>query len=190
MAKREFKRPKSKFLDPKILDTTARMVLEFLSEEGTKGAVGGGFAMQVYGSPRLTGDVDLVVEALPKGEAPFKPGEALTFGGRQYKTAKGVDVDLITRTDAFKALYEEALAKAILTDEGLPVLSPEYLAVAKFVAGRPKDEGDLIWLLQQEDLVNRKEALEITERLVGGQFARNSFQSFMQEADWKSARGQ
>ena len=190
MAKREFKRLKSKFLDPQILDTTARMVLEFLSAEGTKGAVGGGFAMQIYGSPRLTGDVDLVVEALPQGEAPFKPGEALTFGGRQYKTAKGVEVDLITRTDAFKALYDEALEKSILTDKDLPVLAPEYLAVAKFVAGRPKDEGDLIWLLQQDDLVNREETLEIAERLVGGQFARNSLQSFIEEADWKSAREQ
>ncbi len=188
MAKRRFKRAKQRFLDPAVLEATVRMTLDLLEQADIKGAVGGGYAMQIYGSPRLTGDVDLVVSGLPTDPSPLKPMKDLTFGGRQYKTPQGVEVDLIERRDHLTTLYEEALQNSVLTEDGLSILSPEYLAVAKFAAGRPKDEDDLIWLLQQRDLVDRNQALDITERLVGGKFARDSLKSFIDEADWRAER--
>jgi hypothetical protein len=188
MSKRKIRRAPQKFLAPEVLEATARMTLDLLSQAGIKGAVAGGYAMQIYGSPRLTGDVDLVVERVLGKSESLEPVKVITFGGKQYKTPQGVEVDLIDRKDHFRALYQEALESSVVTDDGLQVLSPEYLAVAKFVAGRPKDEDDLVWLLQQKGLVDRPAALEIVERLVGGQFAREALRSFVDEADWRSER--
>jgi hypothetical protein len=188
MAKRRFKRAKQRFLDPEVLDATSRMAIALLARAGIEGAVGGGYAMQVYGSPRLTGDVDLIVGELPSDPRPLQEEKRLTFGGCQYRTPEGVEVDMIERKDHLKGLYGEALQNAVMTEDGLPILSPEYLAVAKFAAGRPKDEDDLVWLLQQPDLVDRVKALDIAERLVGGKFARDSLKSFIDEADWRAER--
>lgn len=188
MAKRRVRRPTQSFLDPAVLDATSRMSIDLLARAGINAAVGGGYAMQIYGSPRLTGDVDLVVEDLPQDPRPLKKEKDLTFGGGQYRTPDGVEVDLIARDDHLKALYEEALANAVVTEDGLPILAPDYLAVAKFAAGRPKDEDDLVYLLQQPGLVDRDKALDIAERLVGGKFARDSLKSFIEEADWRTER--
>ncbi len=189
MTKPKYSRPKKRFLSPEVLEATTKMTFALLEASGVKGAVVGGYAMQFYGSPRLTGDVDLVVSEIPTDMNPLKPIKGLTFGGHQYKTPDGVDVDLIARSDEFRSLYEEALENAVVVENDFPVLTPEYLAVAKMVAGRPKDEGDLLWLLEQPDLVDRKRALDIAGRLLGGRFAQDSLQSAMDEADWRIQKG-
>ncbi len=151
-------------------------------------AVAGGYAMQIYGSPRLTGDVDFIASEAPADMRIFRRIKPLSFGGYRYLSADGVELDLISRVDHLMGLYEEALDRAVSTEDGLPIVAPEYLAVIKFAAGRPKDEDDLVWLLQQKDLVDRKKALDIAEKFLGGRFGRDSFQSFVDEADWRSER--
>ena len=189
MAKpRKYKSSKSKFLAPEVLDSTARLALEIVHSKNIQAAVAGGYAMQIYGSPRLTGDVDLISAEAPRDMGVFRLVEPLTFGGRRYVSADGVEVDLIKREDYLKGLYQEALEKAVETEDGIPIVTPEYLAIIKLAAARPKDEDDLVWLLQEPDLVDRGKALEIADRLLGGRFARDSFQSFMDEADWRTER--
>lgn len=144
--------------------------------------------MQIYGSPRLTGDVDLISAEAPADMGIFRTIQSLTFGGRRYLTADNVELDLIKRSDYLKGLYQEALEQAVATEDGLPIVAPEYMAVIKFAAGRPKDEDDLVWLLQQGNLVDRKKALDVAERFLGGPFGRESFQSFIDEADWRTER--
>lgn len=185
---KKYKRASSKFLSPEVLEATARMTMDLTVNLGIDAAVAGGYAMQVYGSPRLTGDVDLIASEAPKELKPLKSVRSLSFGGMRYKSLEGVEIDLIERADDLKGLYEQALAKAIETDDGLRVISPDYLAVIKFAAGRPKDEDDLIWILQQPDLVDRENAINIAYRYLGGRYAKDSFQSFIDEADWRSER--
>jgi hypothetical protein len=182
------KRSKSKFLSPETLERTARMALELLRDHGIAAAVVGGYAMQMYGSPRLTGDVDMISSDTPVQPSGLRATKPLTFGGRRYVTNEGVELDLIVRSDQFQALYQEALTNALITEDGLPVVSPEYMAPIKLAAGRPKDEDDLIWIFQQENLVDRAKALDIADRLLGGQYAKASLQSFIDEADWRSDR--
>lgn len=54
---------KRQFLSPERLDKGAAAVLEAAKKERVDVAIGGGYALQIYGSPRLTGDVDIVADA-------------------------------------------------------------------------------------------------------------------------------
>lgn len=143
--------------------------------------------MQLYGSPRITSDVDVVAGALPSSLTPKKP---LSFGGMIYETPAKIDVDWIVRSDEYRQLYEEALDNAVMTDRGFAVVTPEYLAAMKLAAGRPKDEYDLTFLLSEKGLVNRALAIDIVRRNVGGRFAVDQFKSFIDEADWRASRPQ
>lgn len=185
---RKYARKAERFLAPEVLERTAQMTMSLVRERGFLAVVGGGYAMQIYGSPRLTGDVDIVSQEAPEDIYPLRPVGTLSFGGRRYMSPEGVEVDLIVRKDHFRGLYVEALDHAAETEDGLPIVSPEYLAVMKFAAGRPKDEDDLVWLLQQPGLVDREKALDIAEHTMGGPFAREAFQSFLDESDWRSER--
>ena len=183
----KFRSPEKKFLSPEVLARTTAMVLELSGDQGIDIAIAGGYAMQFYGSSRLTGDVDVIADSEPDEDPRLKRTKPLTFGGRQYVTPDGVEVDFIVRADAFAPLYQEALNHRVLTEDGIPVITPEYLAVVKFVAGRSKDHDDLMYLLQAESLVDRGAALDIVRRLLGA-FAAEEFQSFIDEADWRFER--
>ena len=82
----------------------------------------------------------------------------LSFGGERYEIEIGgekIDVDWIIRRDGYKEFYQMALAEAIIV-EGLKILTPEWLVILKYIAGRAKDEIDMLWLLQQDNLVKRR----------------------------------
>jgi hypothetical protein len=73
-------------------------------------------------------------------------------------------LDWIVRDDFFREFYQAALRDAVETDDGLFVISPEWMVILKYIAGRGKDQIDLLWLLQQPNLVNRDEVRrQITE---------------------------
>lgn len=87
-------------------------------------------------------------------------------GGERYliKTnKKEVVVDWIIRKDEFKKLFAQALSEAVEIN-GVPILTPEWLVILKFIAGRFKDQEDAVFLLSRQDLVDRnliKEKLSI-----------------------------
>lgn len=143
----------------------------------------GGAAMAVYGSPRMTVDVDVVVDAMPLSieQAGGKP---LSFGGRQWTAPNGARVDWIQRSDEYAPLYAEAIRMAHhVEDCTCLVVRPEYLAAIKLAAGRPKDRKDLRWLLAQEGLVDRDVARRVVGKFLGGRFARDEFDQEARLAD-------
>ena len=117
-------------------------------------AVAGGLAMHFYGSPRMTKDVDIIAS----NHLSLTPQHSLSFGGSSYILQVGkynVQVDWIVRNDGYQELYRKALKEAIGLPNGLRVVTPEWLVILKFNAGRQKDLDDIVFLLKQEKLVDR-----------------------------------
>jgi hypothetical protein len=118
-------------------------------------ALVGGIAMHLYGSPRLTRDVDVIASAL----LPFDAERRLGFGGERYHVKVGkrvVPVDWIVRNDTARKFYELALKDAYQSSSGLPIVTPEWLIILKYIAGRFKDQQDAVYLLKQKGLVDRR----------------------------------
>lgn len=175
----------SRLLGPAELENAARIAAKAAAAAGVRAAVLGGYAMQLYGSPRLTADLDFAAD----GPAfPGRRGRALGFGGVRLRGPNGVPLDWIVRDDEYAALYSEAVEKAGRGRGGYLVVRPEHLAAMKLAARRPKDHEDLVWLLQRPRLVNRRRARRIVARLVGGRFAADEFDAVAMEADWRKAR--
>ncbi len=115
----------------------------------------GGVAMHLYGSPRLTKDVDVIASAL----LPLAAERRLGFGGARYQIQLGqqfVPLDWIVRDDTARKFYEAALKEAYKLPSGLPIATPEWLVILKYIAGRFKDQHDAVYLLKQKDLVDRR----------------------------------
>ncbi len=122
--------------------------------EAIEWAVAGGLAMHLYGSPRLTKDVDIIAS----GHLSLTPEHRLTFGGSSYKLQVGryeVQVDWIVRNDGYEKYYRSALKEAIKLPNGIRIVTPEWLVILKLNAGRQKDLDDTVFLLKQEQLVDR-----------------------------------
>ncbi|MBN1945328.1 MAG: hypothetical protein JW797_06595 [Bradymonadales bacterium] len=177
---------RSKFLDPATLDEAIRQIAELASLENVRLALIGGYAMQFYGSPRLTGDVDMAADGM-LGSLP--PGEPLSFGGFRTRSPNGVPVDLVLRHDEFRPLYEEAIAQArTLPGAHAPVVTPEHLAAMKMVAGRNgKDDADLEFLIAS-GVVDLIEARKIIHRFLGP-YAAREFDRTVELVQWKKDTG-
>ncbi len=137
----------------------AEKIGEIAASENVEWALVGGIAMYLYGSPRLTKDVDIIASdfiSLP-ANAP------LTFGGNNYIVEVGkykVAVDWIVRNDGYAKYYRQALEEAIIFPNGIRLISPEWLVILKMFAGRQKDYDDAVFLLKEKDLVNRSKVKE------------------------------
>jgi hypothetical protein len=184
---------KKKLLSPEVLEAAVqevdRLVVTINAERNGDEVVAmviGGFAMQHYGSPRLTGDVDFVASAR-LGD--LKPIGDLSFGGFKFKTRNGTPADWILRDDDYQSLYDEALDHAVRTKAGYAIVRPEYLGAMKFATQRSIDQEDLIFLLQQPRLVNRKKLRDIVYRLVGGKYALEDLDSIISVSDWRKKTG-
>ena len=146
----------------------------------------GGLAMQFWGSPRLTLDVDLAATEVPARI----DGKGLTFGGVRTKAANGVSVDVIVRDDEWAALYHAAIEHAEDVDGApAPVVSPEYLVAMKMVAGRPKDDDDVRFLvLLDADAFDMEECEEIVRDFLGA-YAVKELRAIVEEAKWRKDKG-
>lgn len=143
---------------PMIDSETALKALKTISKNADKKnipwALVGGVAMSFYGSPRLTQDVDVISSATVGIEAERKLG----FGGERYQAKVGkktVPVDWIVRNDTAKKFYEKALTEST-TLYDIPIITPEWLVILKYIAGRFKDQQDAVYLLKKKKLVDRK----------------------------------
>lgn len=127
---------------------------QLAAQEEIQWAVAGGLAMHFYGSPRMTKDVDIIAS----NHLSLTPQHPLSFGGSSYTLQVGkynVQVDWIVRNDGYRELYCKALKEAISLPNGLRVVTPEWLVILKFNAGRQKELDDIVFLLKQEKLVDR-----------------------------------
>ena len=178
---------KTKFLDPKDVEVALKEIAVKAEYSGCAVALVGGVAMSLYGSDRMTRDVDFVCSSLGREDWLAKVDRRLKFGGVAGVTASGCPVDLIFRTDDYAPLYEEALHMA-MPFEALPVkvVSPEHLAALKMAAGREKDELDLKTLIRLGVL--HLETTEIILRRHLGVYAVREFKSLCDEVAWLKSR--
>ncbi|HEX8564484.1 MAG TPA: hypothetical protein VF648_02360 [Pyrinomonadaceae bacterium] len=140
-------------LDIKSATKAIQIVAEIAKENGVDWALVGGLAMAIYGSDRTTKDIDIIADKL----LPLENRGLLRQGGERYiiqTNKKAVAVDWIIRKDEFKKLFQEALNEAVEIN-GVPILTPEWLVILKFIAGRFKDQEDAVFLLSRKGLVNR-----------------------------------
>jgi hypothetical protein len=173
----------TKFLDPREIEKAIADIAEIARREGSEVVLVGGVAMALYGSDRMTKDVDFASRTMLVGLKVVKP---LSFGGYAALSPHGHPVDIIVRHDEYTSLYDEAIDRAC--DVGLPVkvVSPEHLAALKLAASRDKDEMDLKSLI-------RLGAIDIstTRSIVKnhlGEYAARAFDSLCDEVEWLRLR--
>jgi hypothetical protein len=126
----------------------AQKVGRLAAQEEIEWALAGGLAMHLYGSPRLTKDVDIIASR----NLSLTPEHRLQFGGSSYTLQVGkyaVQIDWIVRSDGYRKYYRAALNDAIELSNGLRLVKPEWLVILKINAGRQKDLDDIVFLLKQ-----------------------------------------
>ena len=144
----------------------AREIGKTAASENVAWALVGGLAMYLYGSPRLTKDVDVIAA----NYLSLKANGPLSFGGSNYLVEVGkykVAVDWIVRNDGYAKYYRQALADAIAMPQGFQLILPEWLVILKMFAGRQKDYDDIVFLLRQKDLVSRPQVKEKIVEVAG-----------------------
>jgi hypothetical protein len=154
-------------LDDESAMETIETVGNLADENDIDWALAGGLAVILYGSDRLTKDVDIIASK----RLPLKSEGNLVQGGARYtiKTAKrNVAVDWITRNDEARKFYERALKDAVMIEE-TPILTPEWLVILKHIAGRFKDQEDGVFLLRQKDLVDRQKIKQMIVEIGGNE---------------------
>lgn len=157
-------------------------------------AVCGGIAMAIYGSPRLTKFVDIIASKRLPLDKERIIGQ-LKQGGEHFiveTETREVPIDWILRNDDFKVFYQEALKDAVMID-GIPILTPEWLVVLKFIAGRFKDQEDAVYLLREKDLVNRDKIRELIIKVFGTNawlLAKSGYQRWFDLADGNIERAE
>lgn len=157
---------------PGRLAEALHAALDALDEAGADYAVLGGIAVNLYGLPRLTMDIDIVTRVSRvgwprlldgldrRGFRYARPGgpqrdqrEALEDLARDSMTQMwhgGFRLDLLQASDP---LHMEALArkdKVTFLSRTVPVLRPEHLLLTKWIAGRPKDLLDVDSILASQ----------------------------------------
>ncbi len=161
---------------------------EIAKSEKVAWALVGGLAMHLYGSDRLTKDVDIIADNFLKIE---KILGHLKQGGVRYEIETSnnkVSVDWIIRRDEAKKYYEQALKDAVLL-EGIPIISPEWLVILKYIAGRFKDQEDAVFLLSRQGLVNRNKIKDLITQISGREgwiLAKAGYQRLFLLADGRS----
>ena len=150
-------------LDDESAMQTIETVGKLANENNIDWALAGGLAVILYGSDRLTKDVDIIASK----KLPLKSEGILVQGGERYivqTEKKVVAVDWITRTDEAKKFYQQALKDAVMIAD-TPILTPEWLVILKYIAGRFKDQEDGVFLLSKKGLVNRNKIKEMITKI-------------------------
>ncbi len=154
-------------LDDESAMQTIETVGKLADENDIDWALAGGLAVILYGSDRLTKDVDIIASKT----LPLKKEGLLVQGGERYfvKAAKKkVAVDWIIRNDEAKKFYQEALKNAVKIED-TPILSPEWLIILKYIAGRFKDQEDCVFLLSRKGLASRKKIKQLILKIGGNE---------------------
>ncbi len=178
-------------LDEESAVEAIEIVDELAEENGIDWALVGGLAMALYGSDRTTKDIDIIADKL----LPLEKVGDLVQGGERYliKTGKKeVAVDWIIRNDEFKQLFAEALKESVKIND-VPVLTPEWLVILKFIAGRFKDQEDAVFLLSRNGLVNRnliKEHIIKNAGAIAWGLAKHGYQRWFDLADGRTREEQ
>lgn len=134
------------------------LVCRKLNESGARYVVIGGFAVNYYGYPRGTADIDLLVES--SADNLMKVKEALSFlpdnavrlvsisDMQEYgvlRIADEVVVDILKEINGVK--YEHAeIEKSEHNGVVIPVAAVKTLIKTKELSARPRDKDDIVFL--------------------------------------------
>jgi len=175
----------SSIIDTETGIAALKKIAKVAEKERVEWALAGGIALHLYGSPRLTKDVDVVSDEFLSLEGKHR----LSFGGISYEVKVGkkiVTVEWIVRNDDYAEYYRMALDDAVQLPNGLKILTPEWLVILKSIAGRSKDRDDAVFLLKNKDRLNRDLIKENVIK-VGGEdawrFAKLRFRELYDLAD-------
>ena len=181
-------------IDTESASQAVEMISRLAEENGVDWALVGGLAMNLYGSDRLTKDIDVIADKLLPIEQSQIVGK-LKQGGERFNAETGktvVSVDWIIRNDVFKSMFNEALKSAVKIND-VPVLTPEWLVILKFIAGRFKDQEDAVFLLSRKNLVDRKlikTHITKTAGEIAWELAKHGYQRWYDLADGRSLEEQ
>lgn len=170
-----------KFLGPQDIEAALDEIGRLAKGANQSIALAGGVAMQLYGSDRLTKDVDVIAyEAIPG----MKEIGTLSFGGFKCIDSRGTAIDVIVRGDEYRDLYDDAVLTARPV-QGMDILvaDVEHIIVMKMQAGRRKDEDDIVSVLRA-GTVDVKKTKELVRRFLGRGLVKD-LESFMREAEWR-----
>ena len=147
------------------LDEELTAVTHALDEARIPYALVGGLAVAVWGAPRATRDIDLLVEAddVPRAEAALAaggftlPAVPMRFSDgmvvhRVSKIRDGnlMTVDLLVVDRSSRAYFESRELRFLETGDAIWVIGREALIAMKIAAGRPQDQADVIRLTEQD----------------------------------------
>jgi hypothetical protein len=142
-----------------------------MRDRGVEWYLFGAQAAIIWGSPRLSADVDVTVVLGREGLSGYidtmrEHGFDVVFGDRDFiartrvipfvHRASRMPLDIVL---SGPGLEEEFLRRALAVDVAgtmIPVISPEDLIVTKILAGRPKDIEDIRGVIQE-----RKTSLDV-----------------------------
>jgi len=144
----------SPMIDTETGISAVKELAKVAEKEGVEWALAGEIAMHLYGSSRLTKDVDVI--SLKR--LSLKAVRPIGFGGESYEVSVGkkkINVDWIVREDNYRGYYIQALKDATTLKNGLRIITPEWLAILKYIAGREKDLSDIVFLLKKKGYVKR-----------------------------------
>lgn len=106
----------SPIIDTETGMTALKEIAKVAEKERVEWALAGGIALHLYGSPRLTKDVDVISDDFLSLEGKHR----LSFGGISYEVKVGkkiVTVDWMVRSDDYAKYYRTALDDAVTIAE-------------------------------------------------------------------------
>lgn len=145
----------SPMIDTETGISAVKKLAKIAEKEKIDWALAGGIAMHLYGSPRLTKDVDVISAK----RLSIEPTNPIGFGGESYQVKVGkkmIHIDWIVREDNYRQYYVQALNEATTLKNGLKIITTEWLVILKYIAGRAKDLDDIVFLLKRKGYLKRE----------------------------------
>jgi predicted nucleotidyltransferase len=149
-----------------VLDTAVE-IASFLDEQGVPYAVIGGLAVQYWGEPRTTMDVDIVVLVSPDRTQAFLEAAVRRFTARLQDAvsfaqtnrmlllsdADGTPIDISLGIPGYEeGVLQRAVTVTLPDNRVIRLVSPEDLIIHKCIAGRPRDKEDVERVLVRQRL--------------------------------------
>jgi hypothetical protein len=170
-------------------------VQHFLQQQRWQFSYIGGLALQRWGEPRLTGDIDITLMTGSGNEAQYVDVLSTRYGfrleeGKEFAlknrvlllaTSEGIGIDIALAAQSYEQrLIERSTPFAFLPDCSIITCSAEDLVISKAFADRDQDwidirgilirqEGRLNWQLIEDELkplLAAKESPELMTRLL------------------------
>ena len=143
----------------------AQEIISFMQACNWKGCIVGGLAVQCWGEPRTTLDVDVTLltgwgeearfvrRLLEQFESRLSDGFefAITRRVLLLRASNGCDMDILLGALPFEeAMIERAILREFDPGISLPVCSPEDLFIMKAFAARPRDWADIEGIIARQ----------------------------------------